>query len=391
MGSQIIPYSKITPVFEWNYTTKYEVVINQGGTYSGKTVAIEQVLFLRAATEKNIIVTIVGADVNDLKSGALRDAQKYVIPQSEYIQSQIVSYNATDRVYFFKNGSIIEFKSYHDEIDAHGAKRDYLYINEGQNVKFEVYEQLAMRTTKQVFIDYNPTRRFWAHDLLGQPGVVRFISNFSHNPFADPKVVRNVLRWRTTNIPKWRVYGLGMTGEVEGAIFTNVKGIDAFPAHLDFVYGLDFGYRNDPTALVKLGKEADKLYGEEMLYEKGLSNALLAKRLKDLGVKEDVCIVADPADPKAIDYLKDSGFWVEPAEKGPDSIRFGIERIQSFEGGLYLTYQSKNWWDEKDNYVWAKKDGKYINKPVDGWNHCFDSARYACEVLDKGGGMLGWG
>jgi phage terminase large subunit len=389
--NKIVPYPKISPVFEWNYTATADIVINQGGTSSGKTVAILQVLFLRAATEAQTITTVVASDIPDLKSGALRDAKFYVVAPSDYIQGQIEKYNEHERVYYFKNGSIIEFKSFETEFDARSGKRHYLYINEGQNVKFEVYEQLAMRTFKQVFIDYNPTRRFWAHDLIGLPNAIRFISNFTHNPYCDDKVIRQLLRWRTANAARWRVYGLGMTGEIEGAIFTNVHEIDKLPDLGYFVFGLDFGYRNDPTALVKMGKGGNALYGQELIYEKGLSNALLVKRLKDVGVTKNDQIIADPADPKAIDYLTDEGFWCEPAEKGPDSIRFGIERIQSFEAGMFIAIDSLNWWAERENYVWQKKDGKDINKPIDAYNHCWDAARYATYKLDQGGGMVAFG
>lgn len=387
--NQIIPYSTVTTVFEWNWNCRAEIVINQGGTSSSKTFSILQVLFLRSILEPNIITTVVGGDIPDLKSGALRDA-KMIVASSDYVRGHITQFNATDRVYYFRNGSVMEFKSYQDEFDARSGKRRYLYINEAQNVSVEVFNELNDRTFGQAFIDYNPTVRFWAHDLIGTSGVQLFISNFLHNPWCDQKVQRTLLRYRTTNPARWRVYGLGMTGEVEGAIFQKVFKADAFP-DVSFVYGLDFGYSNDPTALVKAAQYGPALYGQQILYERGLSDARLAAKMLAAGVSYYDKIVADPADPKAIDALRDEGFWVEPAEKGADSISFGIERINSF-GGVHLVGESADWWTEAENYVWQKKNGKYTNRPIDKWNHCWDAYRYAITDLTTGGnGILASG
>jgi phage terminase large subunit len=390
MANQVIPYSTVTAVFEWNWKCRAEVVINQGGTSSSKTFSILQVLFLRSILEPNIITTVVGGDIPDLKSGALRDA-KMIVATSDYVRGHIVQFNSTDRVYYFRNGSVMEFKSYQDEFDARSGKRRYLYINEAQNVSKEVFDELNDRTFGQAFLDYNPTVRFWAHDLIGTSGVQLFISNFLHNSWCDPKVRRNLLRYRTTNPARWRVYGLGLTGEVEGAIFQKVFNADTFP-DVSFVYGLDFGYSNDPTALVKAAQNGPALYGQQILYERGLSDARLAAKMRAAGVSYYDKIVADPADPKAIDALRDEGFWVEPAEKGPDSIAFGIERINSFEGGVYLCGESPDWWTERENYVWQKKNGKYTNRPIDGWNHCWDGFRYAVtDLTTNGNGILASG
>lgn len=355
-----------------------------------------QVLLLHAAMERDVTVTVVGGDIPDLKSGAMRDT-KNIVATSEFIRSQMAApFNKTDRVYSFRSGSLIEFKSYEDEYDARSGKRQYLFINEAQNVPFEVCQELHDRTFVRTFIDYNPTQRFWAHDLHGQPGVELFISNFTHNPYCDPKVIRTLLRYQAANPARWRVYGLGMTGEVEGAIFKNVFQADAFPDGCDFVYGLDFGYSNDPTALVKVAKWGRNLYGKELLYETGLSDTRLGNKMQRLGIRPNDKIIADAADPKAIDTLQDMGFWVEPAEKGPDSVLFGIEQINDTErfDGIHLVGPCPNWWVEQENYVWQKKkkSGRRINKPVDAFNHCWDAFRYAVrEIIGGGSGILASG
>lgn len=381
----ISPFPTATPVFDWNYNSRAEIVINQGGTSSGKTYAIMQVLLIRAITERGVTITVVGGDIPDLKSGALRDT-KNIVAASDFVRSQIASFNVVDRTYHFRNGSLIEFKSYEDEYDARSGKRQYLFCNEAQNIKREVFDELHDRTFRQSFIDYNPTTRFWAHDLHGLPGVELFVSNFTHNPYCDPKVVRSLMRYRKTNPARWRVYGMGLTGEVDGAIFQRVYRVDEFPPGCEFVYGLDFGYANDPTALVRVAKYGRGLYGEQLIYEPGLSDARLAAKIAALVTPYEK-IIADAADPKAIDTLRDFGLWVVPSEKGPDSVQFGIEQINDTDrwDGVYLVGANPDWWTEQENYVWQRKNGKYINKPIDAFNHCWDAFRYAVRELVGGG------
>lgn len=387
----IIPYATVTPVFEWNWNCKAEIIINQGGTSSSKTFSILQVLFLKGILEPNIVITVVAGKIPDLKSGALRDA-KAIVSSSDYVRSHLDRpLNQTDRIYYFRNGSIMEFKSYEDEFDARSGKRRYLYVNEAQNISKEVFDELNDRTFGQTWIDYNPTVRFWAHDMISDPKVQLFISNFLHNPWCDPKVRRTLLRYRTKNPARWRVYGLGLTGEIEGAVFKKVFAVDIFP-RIDFVYGLDFGYANDPTALVKCGKVGRALYGQQIIYETGLSDLRLARKMEAAGVTPYDKIIADSADPKAIDALRDEGFWVEPAAKGQDSVSFGIEQINSFEDGIFLCGECVEWWTERENYVWQKKNGKYINKPIDKFNHDWDAFRYGVgELIGGGSGILASG
>lgn len=390
---QIRPYPLVTQVFVANQRSTADLIINQGGTSSGKTIAILQLLLLKAVTEQRVIITVVAGTIPDLKSGALRDTRR-IVAESDYIKSKVVAYNVAERIYTFASGSVMEFKSYEDEFVARSGKRDYLFVNEAQNVKKEVFDELFDRTYKQTYIDYNPTARFWAHDLIGKPGVELIVSNFKNNPMVNPKVRRNLLQYRTTNPARWKVYGLGLTGEVEGAVFQNCHMIETFP-QLDetkICYGLDFGFSNDPTACVKLGKVKNTLYGKEILYETGLSNAMLAERLLKAGIrKHRDKIVADSADPKAIQYLKEFGFWIIPAKKGPDSVRFGITQIHDYDGGLFITSDSTNWWVEQENYLWQKKNGKFVNIPIDNFNHLWDAARYAVGELAKPAGLIASG
>lgn len=386
---KVEPFQTLSPVFEWNWASQAEVIINQGGTSSGKTYSILQVLLLRCAIEPRTVCTIVAGDIPDLKSGALRDA-KNIVHTSEYLMSQITNFNNTDRLYIFKNGSVMEFKSFENQYDARSGKRDYCFLNEAQNVKQEVYEELHARTRKQLFIDYNPTQRFWAHDLIGRTGVQLFISNFNHNPFLDNRTREKILRYKTENPARWRVYGLGLTGEVEGAIFKSVYQANSFPEadQSEYRYGMDFGYSNDPTTLVKVLRYGRKLYGQELIYERGMSNEAIVRKLETLNIPKNIRIIADSADPKAIDYIKNAGYNIRGAAKGPDSVKFGIEEINGYTEGIHLVGQAENWWREQENYVWQKKNGKNINQPVDDFNHIWDAFRYAVMDMRRHSGVI---
>lgn len=336
-----------------------------------------------------MVCTVVAGDIPDIKSGALRDAQM-IIASSEYLRANITTYNISERVYKFRSGSIMEFKSYENQYDARSGKRDYCFINEAQNTKYEVFEELHARTRKQTYIDYNPTQRFWAHDLIGRQGVQLFISNFKHNPFLDERTRAKIIRYKTENPARWRVYGLGLTGEVEGSIFKNVYQCTAFPdADIsEYRYGMDFGYSNDPTTLVKALRSGERLYGQELLYETGMSNEGIVRSLERLQIPKNTRIIADSADPKAIDHIRSMGYNIRGAAKGPDSVKFGIEEINSYAGGIHIVGPAGNWWREQENYVWQKRGGRYINQPVDDFNHIWDAFRYAVMDMRRKSGVI---
>ena len=175
--------SGVSVLFEANYHTTAEIVVNQGGTSSGKTYAILQVLMLYAVAQRRKVITVVGQDIPNLKSGALRDAMK-ITDESDTLKNAILSYNKSERVFQFRNGSIIEFRSYADPQDAKSGKRDYLFINEANGISWDIYQELSLRTKTRVYIDYNPNAEFWVHDrLIGRKHVQLIISDHRHNPF----------------------------------------------------------------------------------------------------------------------------------------------------------------------------------------------------------------
>ena len=379
---------EISSVFRWNFESVKPIVINQGGTSSGKTYSILQVLICKCLQEKNVVVTVVGQDVPNLKSGAIRDFET-IIETTPFFSRFLESVNRTDKSYKFLNGSIIEFKSYENEQDAKSGKRKYLFVNEANGVPFSVYDQLQIRTEKQVFLDYNPTFAFWVHDkLIGRDDVDLFISNYKHNAFISPDIVRKIEQLKHSDPNKWKVYGLGKTGVLENVIFDRVEWVSKFPEECKRIsYGVDFGFSQDPTTVVKCGISEGVIYGQLLLYEKGLTNPEIGKAFDRLGIKKGrrsgEIIMCDSAEPKSIKELKVLNWNVKGCKKGADSIRHGINSLKSY--GILHLVNSEKWKHEQRSYIWQinKKDGKTQNKPIDKNNHIWDAFRYAEQGIRK--------
>lgn len=378
-----------SPIFEWNWNCDKNIVINQGGTSSGKTYSILQVLMLRALSEPNQIITVAGQDIPNLKAGAMRDIER-ILDTTKLFASQLASHNRTDKQYKFKNSSLIEFKSYDNAQDAKNGKRDYLFVNEANGVPYDVFEELQVRTSRQVFIDYNPTAPFWAHHkLIGRADVQLFISNFTHNPFLDATIKAKIIAYKNTDPERWKVYGLGKTGSVQGVIFDRITWVSMLPDELrNISWGLDFGYTNDPTALVQTGELRGERWAKLHLYDTGLLNSSIIEQLKELGIKRSDTIYADSADPKSIAEIRAAHFNIKPAPKGKDSVIWGIDKIKEMPLNLV---QDANFKAEALNYQWQQINGLWTNKPIDKYNHAWDALRYAIAGNQKQGGLLAFG
>lgn len=212
---------KCSPVFYANYLAKEKIRINQGGTSSGKTYAIMQLLFVIALTEPMKVITVVGQDIPNLKKGPYRDA-KNILNGSEKLKKSFTKINETDRILTAYNGSIIEFTSYKDEQDAKSGKRDVLFVNEANGISYEIYWQLYIRTREKIFIDYNPTVSFWVHEkLIGRKDVKLIISDHRHNPFLSTEEHSKIEEIEDREY--WKVYARGLTGKVEGLLFPELE------------------------------------------------------------------------------------------------------------------------------------------------------------------------
>jgi len=362
------------------------IVVHEGGSSSSKTYSIIQGLFTIASTQRNKVITVVGSDLPNLKKGAIRDA-KNVVDSTSFFSQQIDRFNKSDYIYYFKTGSIIEFTSYADEQDAKNGKRDYCFLNEANGISKNIFEQLRIRTNVKSIIDFNPSASFWAHETLkGRDDVDWFNSTYRDNDFIHPTILKSILGYeptpqniarKTANEYRWKVYGLGELGRLEGLIFPEFEEVDEFPKYPKWkVYGLDFGYTNDPTVLTETALFGGELYTRQLIYETGLTNSDIAKKLRELNLNGSQKIIADSAEPKSIEELNRFGFYLEGAEKGKDSVMNGIDQLKRYK--INVLRSSKELVEEFSSYTWAKdRNGQALNKPIDKWNHGIDSIRYA--------------
>lgn len=369
---------KTGPLYLANLNSSADIVVNQGGTSSGKTYSILQALCSIAISQAKQTITVAGQDIPNLKVGAMRDTET-IIEGSPELQSLLLKpFNKTERTYTFKSGSIIEFKSYDDAQDAKSGKRDYLFVNEANGISFDVYSELQLRTRKKVFIDYNPNAMFWVHEkVIGQKGVQLIISDHRHNPFLEQRQRDKIEALKDIDLDLWKVYARGMTGKIEGLIFRNWAIIEEVPEGCRFIgNGLDFGFTNDPTANVDVWMQDGCLIIDERLYSTGLTNQDICKELESLGIPKRRGIIADSAEPKSIEEIQRQGWAIEPAQKGKDSINISIGGIKNY--GIKITRNSTNLRKELMNYKWKvdRSTGNPTNEPIDAFNHAIDAVRY---------------
>ena len=350
--------------------------IVQGGTSSSKTFTILPLLIQYAIQTPNSEISVVSESIPHLKRGALKDFLKIMDWTNNFNPN---NFNKSNLTYKFSNGSYIEFFSADQPDKLRGARRDVLFINECNNVSFESYQQLAIRTKKFIYLDYNPTNEFWVHtELMNEATSDFIILTYKDNEALDPAIVKEIEKAKekaeTSSYWEnwWKVYGLGQIGTLEGVIFNNWQQIDVLPNDARLLgYGVDFGYSNDPTAIVEVYKWNDKRIVNEICYQKELSNSQIAKFIK---TQEDC--YCDSAEPKSIAELRAFGINARAVRKGSDSINFGIQVMQEQE--YLITKQSTNLINELRKYAWDKdkKTGATLNKPIDMFNHAIDAFRY---------------
>jgi phage terminase large subunit len=353
--------------------------IVQGGTSSSKTFSIIPLLITYAIQSPRSEISIVSESIPHLKRGAIKDFINIMIMTGNYKDA---SFNKSDLKYKFSNGSYIEFFSVDQPDKLRGARRDVLFINECNNVNFEAYNQLAIRTKKFIYLDYNPTSEFWVHtELMNDEDSEFIILTYKDNEALDQAIVKEIEKAREKAKTSkywenwWKVYGLGQVGSLEGVIFSNWSIIGKIPIDAKLLgYGMDFGFTNDPTTLVAVYRYDGKLIIDELLYKTGMINADIIKVLNSLKI-DRYPIWGDSAEPKTIEEIRRAGFNIKPVEKGTDSIKFGIDTMQQYE--MLITDNSTNIIKELRSYTWdTDKTGKTLNKPIDAYNHAIDAIRY---------------
>ena len=354
------------------------IKVVKGGTSAGKTICILLILIDYAIRNEGREISVVSESVPHLKRGAFKDFCQLLKGIGRYKDTQL---NKSALKYTFTNGSYIEFFSTDNPDKLRGARRTDLYINECNNVPFDSYNQLAVRTSGNVWLDYNPSSLFWVDkEIIGQEDADYVTLTYKDNEVLDQAIVNEIEKAKEKGKTStywanwWRVYGLGEIGSLEGVCIPDWKEIDNIPQEARLLaYGMDFGYSVDPTTLIALYKWNNAYIYDEVLYKKGMLNRDISRFLSQADIKEN--ITADSAEPKSIAELQGYGHNIHGVTKGRDSVVYGINLMNQNE--IYITSRSKNLKRELGGYVWAKdKEGNTLQKPTGLHPDCIDAARY---------------
>lgn len=361
-------------------------IVLEGGSRSSKSFSIGQALLLHGLENPNLNILTARQKYTWIRMSILDTMHKVV-------QNMGLPINFTRSPFRFEwNGCSMTFGGLDTPQKIHGVETDIFWINEAVEATKDDFDQLEQRCKGKWILDYNPsTDEHWIYEnVLKRDDVVYIHSTVFDNPFAPDLVKKKILSYEPTpfNIEqgtadeyKWNVYGLGKRSRREGVVFTNWAECKVMPTNYQWeCYGIDFGFTNDPTAIVRMVFANGEVWIEELCYETNMTNQDIAKRLIKLGVTQGKEIIADNAEPKSIREIKLEGFNIRPCSKGQDSIRQTIDILKRYK--INILESSENAIKEIKNYVWMKdySTGKYKDKPIDDYNHILDACRYIADA-----------
>lgn len=353
-------------------------VASKGGTRSGKTWGVLQLLHLLALNNPSpLVISCVAATLPMVKRGMVRDFRLMLANEGQWDEN---AYNKTEGCYQYSNGTVIEFFGVDNASKVHGSARDILFVNEAQGIPREIFRQLDIRTRKKVIIDFNPVRKFWGETEFVGDRYVTVHSTYKDNPYLSKEQV-GAIEKNMNDANWWRVYGEGLTGGVEGNVYPEYEVIEDMPeTFTGRCLGLDFGFVNDPTAIVDIRFQGWDLYVDLLCYETGLLNASIADYLTS-NMLHRLITVCDNAEQKSIVELQQRRIKAIPCVKGRGSVAGGIAQVKQFK--LHITKRSVKLLDELDNYKWIKDEATdtYTNEAIDAWNHALDAMRYGVDYL----------
>lgn len=371
---------KTNVVFEHLHESDKRYIIEQGGTRSGKTYnIILWLMFIYCMRHTKKTITIVRRSGTALRGSVMRD---FFTIMQDYDIYDVRNHNKTNNEYHL-NGNLIEFVSLDEPQKIRGRKRNVLFINEGNELSYEDFFQLNVRTTERVIVDFNPSDEYhWLYDkIITRDDCLFNITTYRDNPFLEQSVIDEIERLKDTDAVYWRIYGEGQRAQSRATIF-QFTDIQEIPEHAKLIaYGLDWGYVNDPTAMVAIYQLDNEIIMDELLYQTGMTNDDIVREIKSMDIGNMV-IYADSAEPKSIDEIHKRGINIKPASKGRDSVNIGIDMMRRYK--LRWTSRSDNGIKEMRSYKWMEdKNGKLLNTPIDANNHLIDAARYAITMVFK--------
>lgn len=349
----------------------------QGSSRSSKTYNIVLFLCLYLLEHPNTRLSVVRKTLPAIRGSVLYDFKDILVRLGIWADA---NFNKSEMIYTFPNGSFVEFFSTDQEQKLRGRKRDILFVNEANELSFVEWQQLAMRTAQFKILDYNPSfsEDHWINKLNEESGVYHFVTTYRDNPFLEQTIIDEIESLQTKSPTLWQIYGLGKRALVEGIVFPRIEQVAEFPdwCKSEFI-GIDFGYTNDPTAIVKVGyainaDDEECLFIDEICYRTRMTTGDICDALRPY---RNMTIDAESADPRLIDEIHKSGARIYPVKKGTGSIEAGISRMQTFR--IFVTARSLNVLKEFRNYTYAQdKDGRWLNIPIDAYNHAIDAVRY---------------
>lgn len=349
----------------------------QGSSRSSKTYNIVLFLCLYLLEHPNTRLSVVRKTLPAIRGSVLYDFKDILVRLGIWADA---NFNKSEMIYTFPNGSFVEFFSTDQEQKLRGRKRDILFVNEANELSFVEWQQLAMRTAQFKILDYNPSfsEDHWINKLNEESGVYHFVTTYRDNPFLEQTIIDEIESLQTKSPTLWQIYGLGKRAIVEGIVFPRIEQVAEFPdwCKSEFI-GIDFGYTNDPTAIVKVGyavnaDDEECLFIDEICYRTRMTTGDICDALRPY---RNMTIDAESADPRLIDEIHKSGARIYPVKKGTGSIEAGIARMQTFR--IFVTARSLNVLKEFRNYTYAQdKDGRWLNIPIDAYNHAIDAVRY---------------
>ena len=359
------------------YDRGFKQVSARGGSRSGKTYNIVIWLIVFCLLHPGTTVSIVRKTGPSLRGSVLRDVDEILSRMAV-----ATTYNKTELIFTFTNGSWIELFSTDNETKLRGRKRKILFINEANELSYMEYQQLKFRTEDFTICDYNPsiTEDHWLYEFDKDERTFMYVTTYRDNyRFLSPVIIQEIESLKTKNKSLWQIYGLGQMAVIEGLVFANnVKIVDTVPEHIRRRwYGMDLGFTADPTAIVEVAQEGNNLYIDEKCY---LTQMLSSDIIRAFKALPPLKIISESADPRLVQEIYRAGLDIHPVQKFPGSVEAGITKMQEFK--LCITRRSTNTIRESKNYVWAQdKDGKWLNKPIDLFNHSMDAIRYV--VLEE--------
>ena len=364
---------KHTPVFSKNYeliSSDKRFIVNQGGSRSSKTISLIQMIIVLCLTKPKVSASIVRKSFPSLRGSILRDVIMMLKEMDLYKES---NHNKTEQVYTFENGSYIEFFSADNEQKLRGRKRDILYCNEGNELSFEEFNQLVLRTTGKILIDFNPSdTEHWIYDLIKQDNCALIKSTYKDNPFLTKDQVEYIENLINVDENYYKVYALGEKPISESRIYNHFKQYNEEVDLRDFCYGCDFGF-NHPTTLIKTSFEGNKVYVKELIYKSKMTTTDLINEMKSLNLDRSKPIYCDSARPEVIEELRRAGFL--RAQSSNKNVKEGINKIKSME--VYIHFESINIWKEYRLYSWKTDKDRILDEPVKENDDALDALRYA--------------